>query len=274
MPAQSQSISSPTIRAFSNELRARREAAALSKTELARLLSYSPQYIGQVEESKNWPSRKFSEVCDSQFGTDGLFLRLWNILDETRNAVALPPGFPEYLERERQANTIRIYSALLIAGLFQTQKTIEGIVRGTADEKTADELVQRRLQRQRDIFEQQDVPEIFLLLHGSALEQNIGDRGAQREQLHHLITMAAHPHIMIQLIPRGSGYHPGLAGSFTLLGFGDGSQAAYIESAGMGIFVEDQARTATFATRYDKIRGHAYTERESLSRLQKLMEEL
>lgn len=274
MPTQRHPIPSPAVRAFSGELRAWREKAGLSKTDLARLLSYSPQYLGQIEENKNWPSRKFAEDCDGHFRTNGIFSRLWRNLDETRNLMTLPPGFPEYLERERQAATMRIFSLLLIEGLFQTPATIDAILKGTADEGTVKELAQRRLQRQQDLFERDQPPEIFMLLDETALGQNIGDKATQKAQLQHLLHLASLPHVMIQLIPRGRGYHPGLAGAFTLLGFEDGSQAAYVESAGMGILVEDQAHASSFGTRYDKIRGHAYAERESLSHIQRLMEEL
>src|SRR5690242_14354293 len=101
MPAQRDPYTSPAMRAYANELGAWREEFKLTKAELSRLLGYTPQYVGQVEDCKNRPSRKFGEDCDTFFKTNGVFLRLWKNLNETRNLAMLPPGFPEYAERER-----------------------------------------------------------------------------------------------------------------------------------------------------------------------------
>jgi len=97
---------SPALRAFGNELTAWREEARLSKVELARLLGYTPQYVGQVEDCKNRPSRKFAEDCDTFHKTNGTFVRLWQNISDTRHAPVLLPGFPEYREREQEAASI------------------------------------------------------------------------------------------------------------------------------------------------------------------------
>ncbi|MCW2862224.1 MAG: Helix-turn-helix protein [Actinoallomurus sp.] len=87
MVAQRDPYEFPAIRAFAAELAAWR--GVLSKVELAETLGYTPQLIGQLEAGKNIPSRKFAEDVDTYFTTNGLFVRLWKLITETRHLAAL-----------------------------------------------------------------------------------------------------------------------------------------------------------------------------------------
>lgn len=107
----------PAIRAFAAELAAWR--GIMPKTELAEILGYTPQLIGQIEVGKNLPSRRFAEDLDTYFKTNGLFLRLWKLISETRHIAALPPGFSKFVQLEREAGGIRIFALMLITGLLQ-----------------------------------------------------------------------------------------------------------------------------------------------------------
>ena len=97
MVAQRDPYDVPAIRAFAAELEAWRTGAGLSKVELAETLGYTPQLIGQLEAGKNIPSKKFAEDADTYFATNGLFVRLWKLINETRHQTALPPGFSKYV---------------------------------------------------------------------------------------------------------------------------------------------------------------------------------
>ena len=77
---------------------------------------------------------------------------------------------------------------------------------------------------------------------------------------------------MIQVVPYGVGYHEGLGGSLTLLGFENGPGIGYTESAGIGVLVEQASGVSDLAVRYDLLRGHALPVLESRMLLKKAME--
>ena len=274
MPAQRTPSTSPAMRAFAGELTAWRQEARLTKAELARLLGYTPQYVGQVEDCKNRPSHRFAEDCDTYFKTNGTFVRLWEKLSDTRSAALLPPGFPEYLEREREADCLKIFSALLVHGLFQTPEVVHAITSGATDTETAAELADHRLERQERILNRENPPQIFLVLDEGALRRVIGNAEIHKAQLRHLLDLAERPGIMIQVVPVDRGYYPGLIGSLTLLGFEDGAQAAYTESSSNGILTDNPERIAMHVIRWDLIRGYALPTKESLSMITRMMEDL
>ncbi|HZE30884.1 MAG TPA: hypothetical protein VE198_05525, partial [Actinoallomurus sp.] len=107
MVAQRDPYEFPAIRAFAAELEAWR--GSMAKTELAEVLGYTPQLIGQLEAAKNIPSQKFAEDLDTYFKTNGLFVRLAKLVNETRHLAILPPGFPEFVEREAEATRMYIF---------------------------------------------------------------------------------------------------------------------------------------------------------------------
>lgn len=274
MPAQSVPYASPAVRAYANELSFHRERAGHNKAELSALLGYTPQYVGQVEACKSKPSEKFAEDCDTFFHTDGVFVRLWKNVNDTRHLTVLPPGFADYLEREAEAATVKTFSALLVHGLFQTPDYARAIMAGSNDAETATALVAGRMERQARILDREQPPQLFLVVDEGALSRLIGDKETHREQLRHLLELSARPNILVNVVRRDHGYYQGLTGSFTLLGFADGSHAAYTESAGAGMLIEEPARVAGYLVRWDVIGSHAETVGASSDLIRAAMEGL
>ncbi|MDL4775800.1 MULTISPECIES: helix-turn-helix domain-containing protein [Thermomonosporaceae] len=272
MPARSEPYDTPAIVTFAKELEAWRKEGGLNKKQLADALGYTDSYIGQVELCKNTPSVDFADVLDTYFKTNGVFHRLWDRIEDTKNAVTLPPGFAEYTEREKDAAHARIFSVLLVNGLFQTEEYARAVM-DDVDTNIAEEFLAKRMERQ-SILTSDAPPHVFLTLDETALRCVIGSREIQRKQIGSLIEASERPNVTVDVVPQGRGYYPGLTGNFTILGFDDGSQAAYTESAGTGMFIEQPARVASYVVRYDLIRGHAHHIEESRTLLKTVMEEL
>ncbi|GAA2733439.1 helix-turn-helix transcriptional regulator [Actinocorallia aurantiaca] len=270
MPARSDPHASPAIRAFANELTARREMAGHNKADLAALLGYTAQFIGQLEACKNVPSRKVAEDLETFFKTDGVFPRLWENINDTRNVAALPPGFADYLTRESQAAELRIYSALLVEGLFQAEgyaRTIMGVL-GTSN---TEDLISKRLDRKL-IFEREYPPHVWFIMDEGVIRRVIGSPRVMFEQLRYLYELSQQPRFMLQIVPYAVGYHEGLGGSLTLLGFEDGPSIGYTESAGVGVLVEQPSGVSDLGVRYDLLRGYALPVHESRTMLKEAME--
>jgi transcriptional regulator with XRE-family HTH domain len=95
---------------FGAELRRRRTAAGLSQDQLGQAITYSAALVGRVEVGERMPSLDLAERCDDVLATGGLFAHLRQSMDSDMHAY--PAWFREFVEREREATSIREFSAL------------------------------------------------------------------------------------------------------------------------------------------------------------------
>ncbi|QXJ23217.1 helix-turn-helix transcriptional regulator [Actinomadura graeca] len=272
MGSNKEPYEAPAIQAFGSEVTAWRTAAGLNKTEFAESLGYTPQWISQIESAKSIPSKEFAENLDTFFQTNGLFFRQWKRIVETRHLAVLPPGFAEYLEREAEADQLRVYQLMLVHGLLQTESYIRTVVGHDQDPDTAERLVAERLKRQ-EILTRQNAPRVWFTLDEGALRRAITGRDVMQEQLAHILALGELPNVSIDVVPQCPTYYPGLAGSFTMLGFVNGPDVAYTESAGQGILIQEPRIVGSFAVRYNSLRGDALRVEESRALITSVMEE-
>jgi transcriptional regulator with XRE-family HTH domain len=272
MPARSEPYDGPAIVTFAKELEWRRTQAGLSKKDLAEKLGFADSYVGQVELCKNLPSEEFANALDTFFQVDGLFFRLWMRINETRHLSILPPGFPEYLDYEKKADHVRIFSTNLISGLFQTEAyatTVISALMGPATEK----LVAERMER-KSIFERDHPPHTFLVFDESVIRRNVGGAEVMRAQLGHLLEVGRRERTQLQIVPYDAGFHVGLTGSFTILGFEDEPEVAYTEASGEGILLKRRDRVVVQVVTWDLVQGHTLSTEESLTMIKDAMEDL
>ncbi|MFI0366689.1 helix-turn-helix domain-containing protein [Actinomadura sp. 1N219] len=256
---------------FGGELRRMREKAGLTGKELADALGCTPQWISTMESGRK-VSEPSAQDLDTFFKTDGHFHRHWKLANDIEMQFVLPPGFPEYLEYEKKAATYRIYCALLINGLFQTEDYTRSILLAN-DGTNVPELTAKRMERQAVLI-RENTPHTWLVLDETVLHRTVGSPAIMREQLNYLLTASERINTMIQVVPNGSGYHTGLEGSFTILGFDDGTNLAYTESAGEGLLIEKSARIRDKVVRWDLLRGYALPVEESRVKIRTAMESL
>jgi len=89
-------------KSFVIEMRARREAAGLSRYKLAERLG-CPQWLGKVENFEKPPSEGPTDDLDTFFATGGTFRRLWEQMVEARRLGLIPSGFRPLAEAERES---------------------------------------------------------------------------------------------------------------------------------------------------------------------------
>ncbi|MFG1999075.1 helix-turn-helix domain-containing protein [Spirillospora sp. NPDC048911] len=239
---------------FGTELRRMREAGGLTGKELADALGCTPQWISTMEAGRKISEQSALDL-DTFFRTDGHFHRLWKLAGDIELTSALPPGFPEYAQREKKASTVRIFCGLLINGLFQTNGYATAIMGAIEGPRTAD-LVSKRMERQA-IISGDNPPRVWLVIDEFVLRRVIGSPAIMHEQFGVLLEASHRPNTMVQIVPTSAGYHTGLEGSFTILGFDDEPDIAYTESAGEGQLIERAARVKDKVVRWDLLRGHA-----------------
>jgi transcriptional regulator with XRE-family HTH domain len=259
---------------FGAELRRRRTAAGLSQDQLGHAITYSAALVGRVEVGERMPSLDLAQRCDDVLATGGLFAHLRESMDSDMHAY--PAWFREFVERERDAIRIWEFSALAIPGLLQTGDYARALLRAGRPADSDEEIESRvtaRLERQR-ILDRTKPPMFWVVVDEGVLRRPVGGAAMFREQLAHLITIARHAGVMLQVMPFSSGAHAGLLGEFTLLGMADGRDIGYTESVESARLIEQVDEVAAFNLAFDMIRAVALSPDASLDFVARLEGEI
>jgi len=259
------------VQYFGKELRAYREATGLSRSELAKKIGYTPQWIGQIEAGDGSPSEELAQDCDTFFRTNGSFHRNWEWIQEVSQLDLLPPGFPEYLRLEGDAVSIHKFEAMQVSGLFQTSEyAYAQLIREHSHEKVK-ELVATRMRRQQ-LLEGEDAVHVVVVYDEYALRRPVGNAVIMQGQVQHLLDMMSRVNVTLQIVPRSQGAYAGDMGSFTILGLADGSNVAYEEGHVGGQLFRNCGIVRAFGVRFDLIRGVALSADASLRLLNEILE--
>lgn len=249
---------------FGAELRRRRLAAGMSQDQLGQAITYSAALVGRIEVGERMPSPDLAQRCDDALTTGGLFAHLRQSMDSDMHAY--PAWFREFVEREREATSIREFSALAIPGLLQTDAYARALFRACKPADTDEEIeqhVKARLERTR-ILERAKPPMFWVVLDEGLLRRPVGGPVVFHRQLAHLTEVAQHPGVVLQVMPFEAGGHAGLLGEFTLLGLADGREMAYTESVESARLIEHADEIAAFNLVFDLIRAVALSPEASL----------
>ena len=254
------------------ELRRARLVAGIDSQELfARELGFDRTVIVKAETGSTPPSRdvaskiaaRFPELCN------GLYVSLAEIARKSNGPI--PGWFTDWLTREREATSIRIWQPLIIPGLLQTADYARALFLAAGAGDTLDELVTARLARQA-IFDKPDPPYLWVVLDESVLHRLIGTPKVTYDQLAHLADMSERSYISVQVVPASVGAHAGLACAF-MVGSLDSEPDLLLFEA-----IEDQTLRDTDVVRkaavaFDLVRGDALPRSASQDLILKVAEE-
>lgn len=241
---------------FGAELRRLRAAAGISQEDLAQRISYSASLVGMIETARRAPARDFAERCDVVLSTGGTLARLWPLVSQE----SLPRWFRPFAEIEREATSIRTWEPLDIPGLLQTEDYARALITawqpGDSNENV-EQQVAARTERQR-LLDQADPPLIWAIIGEPALRNPVGGPAVLHDQLVRLLDMeAAHPKLILQMVPLTAGAHPGSAGPLLLLTRQGEPDVAYLEVQGRGLMIDRTEDVARYGLLYDVLRAVA-----------------
>ncbi|MEU5990046.1 helix-turn-helix transcriptional regulator [Spirillospora sp. NPDC047418] len=258
---------------FGTELRAKRELSNLSRPQLAEKLGYSPQRIGQVELGGSPPSEDFAKDCDVFFKTDGSFHRIWKWIRDFGRLAALPPGFPDFIARERESEVMHVFETMVITGLFQTPEYAYEVLKSDKTSETVEHLVATRMERQ-EILKRENPPYVVAVFDEGAIRRPLGSVEVMRRQIQHLIDLAELHNIVIQIVPTAKGGYAGLPGSFTVMSFRDDVDVVHVGSHVGAQLIDHPDGVRKYRVRFDLIRGAAMSADDSLGLLRTILEDL
>jgi transcriptional regulator with XRE-family HTH domain len=245
---------SPTLRRreLSARLKQLREQAKIGVGDAAEALGCSTDKIHWIERAE-WNRPRWRDVRDllECYGVTDERLRDY-LIQLARDSSQqdwwhpyrsmLSETYTTYIAFEGEAEEILTFELAVVPGLLQTEDYARALNReGPAEvgEDGIEERVKVRAERQR-ILERDAPVRLFAVIDEAALRRPVGKPEVMRAQLEHLIQLADHPKITLQVLPFAAGPHPATGGPFTILTFPDvgTGDAAYIETIAGELLIE------------------------------------
>ncbi|MGA8117851.1 MAG: helix-turn-helix transcriptional regulator [Actinocatenispora sp.] len=257
---------------FSSELRRYRLERKLTQDELAQQVYCSSGLVSMIETGKRSPNRDFTIRCDDVLSTGGALMRLWPLL--TREAY--PSWFRPFVEMEAAATVIHEFEVQAVPGLLQTEDYARTVIQASwppNDPKETERQLAARLERQ-EILKRRTPPLLWVVLDEGVLRRPVGGPDVMRAQLTHLVEMASHQHIRLQVLPFAQGVHAAMNGAFTVLDLNKHESAVYIEGPGSGQLVVKFEAVTQLRLRFDALRALASSPEESIDLVQRALGEL
>jgi DNA-binding XRE family transcriptional regulator len=190
----------------------------------------------------------------------------------------LPAWFRAYVDLESAASLIRTYEGQFVPGLLQTDDYIRAVVQGAHLDHTAEDVGRRvrlRMARQTVLTREQP-PRLWAVIDEAALRRPVGGREVMRGQLERLVDATKLANVTLQILPFGSGAHPAMAGSFSILRFGDQElpDVVYLEHLTGASYLEKRDEVERYLDIMEILCVEAERPDRTVELLERILEEL
>jgi transcriptional regulator with XRE-family HTH domain len=262
----------PKLRALGVALRKARESTQMSIRELARRLDDDPGAIARYEKGERATTPEKVARILATLGVNGEEYE--SIMALTRDsdgplwvAVSLPEQVRQtdaLIEFEDNATEITNLTSILVPGLLQTKEYAQGIMSADVDVPASE--VGRRVAVRRgrqDIVTRSTnpVPLLAIICEG-ALDQLIGSPAVMVDQLRHLLEVGKRENVTIRVVPKMSGWHPGLAGPFLLIE-SEPMPVVQLETRRSSLFLHEQKDVEAYRRTVEQVLAVAMTPADS-----------
>jgi len=214
------------------EIRRLREDGEFSREAAADALGCTTSKIGDLETARSSPKpaelEKLLELYQAPHNVRGGLLAAAREGQKRKpRGTYLDADVPANLRRaidlEAQATTAKYYSAETVPAILQVPSYAEAVLTasGLAEEGRTATFVDLQIGRRAHLARTASAPLQYLCVLGeAALHSGIGGPEVMREQLRHLAdTNETLPNVTVRIMPLGSGCHPFLGLTMTLLFF-------------------------------------------------------
>ncbi|MET7996193.1 Scr1 family TA system antitoxin-like transcriptional regulator [Amycolatopsis sp. NPDC005232] len=240
---------SPRVRILGASLREARQAARFGLRELARRLDVNPSILAHWEHGTRTPD---SEEVSRVLGALGVRR------DQARHILNLARGLSDpnsitfgskaalghhlaETAHEAVATAMTIWSPLLIPSLLQIPDYLRATVKAALPTVAAREsYLTEFLERRASSPAGTRVP-VDVFVGAAALQETVDNDDTMVRQLRFLgDTAAINAAVTIRLVPSDVGFHPGLAGAFTLFTMPEGDPIVRCDAYDTSVFLVDK----------------------------------
>ncbi|MEV5748406.1 helix-turn-helix transcriptional regulator [Actinoallomurus sp. NPDC052308] len=263
---------SPSIRGrqLIAELKRLREAAQLTQEQVAERLDWHQTKVFRIETGRTTPHPNDVRLMVELYGVtepgrrDGLV----QLAKDARKRGwwyayrdVVPHQYEIYIGLESEATSVRNFDLASVPGLLQTADYAHALIQGgpqDLDDEETSRRVEVRMIRQK-ILDKADRPQLWVVIDESVIQRSVGGSEVMRAQLHHLLDVSEHPKTSVQVIPYRRGAHPGMVGSFSILGFHQHTDldVVNVETIGGNLYVADPMEVLPYANSFDHLMAEA-----------------
>lgn len=259
-------------------LRDLRERAGLTTRGLAEAINASSANVSNWERAERLPSEeRLVEIFDATHATEDERERLLSLRRQADGPGKLVAGTPtigaqlhQLIEYEQVARHITDVAPLVIPGLLQISDYARATLRQRQD---IDTRITLRMGRADVIKRKRQPAELLALIDSEVLVRPVAPPQVMADQLRHLLTMAEHSNVTIQLVSSTTpGYTPLLAGSFILFEFATATPVVHLEHYEASAFLWHEEEVQGFSVAAEKIRQIAMTPEDTAAAIAEILD--
>lgn len=256
---------------FGRQLKLFRERAGMDRATLGSLTGYSASTIASFEQGRRISPPRFIDRADEVLDARG-------VLSASKKEVAraqYPAFFRDAAKLEAEAVELHVYANQAMPGLLQTEEYARAVFtnwRPLLHDDVVEQRVTARLARQ-DIFCRTPLPTISFVIEETVLRRPLGGRAVMGGQLEQFLLHGQRRNVEIQVMPVDRDEHAALAGPFTLIETKEGRRIAYVEAQQDSRLYTERKPVREIEEQYGLLRAQAFTPRESLAFVEKLLGE-
>lgn len=247
------------------DLRRRRLKRGETVQQVADAIRRSRSDVSNCEAGRRRINVAGARLLDEHWDTGGHFERLIGYANRNHD----PDWFREHLGYEAAADELRVFELSFIPGLLQTERYARVVIAGNGS-KNVEAAVEERISRQA-VLHRVEPPLLWVLLDEGVVDRPVGGAEVMREQLAHLLQTGELANVVIRVVPRSAGFHPGLTSAFKILTV-DGLDLVYTESSGGGRLVQEPTEVRSFEIQFNRIGAKALSEDASRELIGRAME--
>jgi transcriptional regulator with XRE-family HTH domain len=277
----------PTVQrlVLGSQLHRLRESRGITAEQAAEAIRGSHSKISRMEHGRvGFKERDVADLL-ALYGVTGAEEQaaLLNLVREANTpgwwhaySDVLPSWAQPYVGLEAAASVIRTYQNQLVPGLLQTEGYARALIRqGSA---TTEEEIARRSElraSRQEILRRRDAPQLWVVVDEGALRRPVGSREAVRGQLEHLIEVADHPAVTLQIMPFSAGAHSAMGGPFTILRFAepDLADVVYIEQLTSALYLDKPVEVDSYLAVMEQLCLQAEPVADTIEILQQIYSE-
>jgi transcriptional regulator with XRE-family HTH domain len=276
-------------RQLASRFRELRLACEKTMAEVAAEVEVNQGSLSRIESGDRGTSPVLAKAMLDCYGVTDPTLRE-DILDLVRadqaqkqkwwrkhSAVVNTTQYGGYLELESSATTLRSYEPQLIPGLLQTPEYARQVItamRVDLNAKQIEALVEVRMSRQA-LLADEDAPKLWAVIDEAAVRRIEPRPAVLKGQLEYLLEMEERTNINVQLLPFDAGFHSGLYGSFTLIGYPEPNPAVvWVEGLTNSVYFEDETDVDRYVEVFDHLRATSLGPSETRARIASMIREL
>lgn len=249
-------------------LRRMREQAGVTREQAAEVIYSTTAKIGDMERGRSSVKPLDLEKLLDLYGVEGADREL---LEQTARSArrrrrgaepSIQLADQRLVDLELQARSLTFYSAEVLPGFLQTDDYVRGLIEwstGFTDAEVDARLTVRAARRRIISRTEPAPPNCWCIVGEAALRANVGGPAVMAAQLEHVIEVTATlPHVVVQVLPLGSGGHWLMGLTHTLMTFDPpATPILYADTLSRGVFSDGPNEIELASTGFDRLRAKA-----------------